>query len=203
MLQLVGISDPARRLANYPHEFSGGMRQRAMIAMALALEPALLIADEPTTALDVTIQAQILELMLAVRKKTGDASILLITHDLAVIAETCDRVAVMYGGKIQEISPVKPLFEEPLHPYTQGLLASLPRPDRQDKERLTTIPGIVPSILSMPPGCKFAQRCPLRIAKCDEVEPELVEVAPGRLCRCHLVDATARADTDGRWGAGK
>ena len=174
-----------------------------MIAMALALEPALLIADEPTTALDVTIQAQILELMLAVRKKTGDASILLITHDLAVIAETCDRVAVMYGGKIQEISPVKPLFEEPLHPYTQGLLASLPRPDRQDKERLTTIPGIVPSILSMPPGCKFAQRCPLRIAKCDEVEPELVEVAPGRLCRCHLVDATARADTDGRWGVGK
>jgi oligopeptide/dipeptide ABC transporter ATP-binding protein len=200
MLELVGIPDAPRRMGNYPHEFSGGMRQRAMIAMALALEPALLIADEPTTALDVTIQAQIIELMLAVRKKTGDASILLITHDLAVIAETCDRVAVMYGGKIQEISPVKALFREPLHPYTQGLLASLPRPDRERKDRLTTIPGIVPSILNMPPGCKFAQRCPLRVAKCDEVEPELVEVAPGRHCRCHFVDATSRADTTGRWG---
>jgi oligopeptide/dipeptide ABC transporter ATP-binding protein len=203
MLELVGIPDAPRRLGNYPHEFSGGMRQRAMIAMALALEPALLIADEPTTALDVTIQAQILELMLAVRKKTGDASILLITHDLAVIAETCDRVAVMYGGKIQEISPVKPLFDEPLHPYTQGLLASLPRPDRVEKSRLTTIPGIVPSILSMPPGCKFAARCPLRVEKCDQVEPELVEISPGRLCRCHLVDAVRRANTAGAWEGAK
>lgn len=202
MLRLVGIPAPEQRYGEYPHQLSGGMRQRVMIAMALSCNPQLLIADEPTTALDVTVQAQILELINKLQKELG-MGVVMITHDLGVIAEVSDRVAVMYGGKIQEISPVKPLFEEPLHPYTQGLLASLPRPDRQDKERLTTIPGIVPSILSMPPGCKFAQRCPLRIAKCDEVEPELVEVAPGRLCRCHLVDATARADTDGRWGAGK
>ncbi len=192
MLELVGIPDPRSRLANYPHQFSGGMRQRAMIAMALALEPALLIADEPTTALDVTIQAQILELMLAVRQKTGDASILLITHDLAVVAETCDRVAVMYGGKIQEVAPVRELFRDPQHPYTRGLLASLPRPDHPDRVRLTTIPGIVPSILNMPPGCKFAQRCPERTAYCDQVEPDLHVLGTERACRCHLVDPAAR-----------
>jgi oligopeptide/dipeptide ABC transporter ATP-binding protein len=188
MLALVGIPDGHKRLKNYPHEFSGGMRQRAMIAMALAMRPALLIADEPTTALDVTIQAQILELMLSVRKKTGSASIMLITHDLAVVAETCERVAVMYGGKIQEIAKVSPLFSEPLHPYTRGLLASLPRPDRESQTRLETIPGIVPSILNMPPGCKFAERCKERIARCDVEEPELIEVCPGRFCRCHLVE---------------
>ncbi len=188
MLDLVGIPDPRRRLKDYPHQFSGGMRQRAMIAMALSMEPGLLIADEPTTALDVTIQAQILELMLKVREKTGDASILLITHDLAVVAETCDRVAVMYGGKIQEISEVKALFKTPLHPYTQGLLSSLPRPDKQKKTRLDTIPGIVPSIMSMPPGCKFAARCPIAEPRCERDEPELREITPGRFCRCHLVD---------------
>jgi len=190
MLSLVGIPDGGRRLKNYPHQFSGGMRQRAMIAMALALNPALLIADEPTTALDVTIQAQILELMLSVREKIGSASILLITHDLAVVAETCERVAVMYGGKIQEISDVKPLFRDPLHPYTRGLLGSLPRPDRVrgEKTRLETIPGIVPSILNMPPGCKFAGRCPEVFDRCHVEEPELVEVRPGRWCRCHLVE---------------
>ena len=188
MLELVGIPDGGRRLRNYPHQFSGGMRQRAMIAMALAMHPALLIADEPTTALDVTIQAQILELMLDVRSKTGGASILLITHDLAVVAETCERVAVMYGGKIQEVAEVKELFRDPLHPYTKGLLSSLPRPDRERQDRLQTIAGIVPSILNMPKGCKFAERCSERFDRCDVEEPELRELRPGRLCRCHLVE---------------
>jgi len=188
MLGLVGIPDGMARLKNYPHQFSGGMRQRAMIAMALAMNPALLIADEPTTALDVTIQAQILELMLEVRRKTGGASILLITHDLAVVAETCDRVAVMYGGKIQEVAEVTPLFAEPLHPYTRGLMLSLPRPDREKKRRLETIPGIVGSILDMPAGCKFADRCPVSTDRCRNEEPKLVEVRHGRWCRCHLVE---------------
>ena len=193
MLALVGIPDAKHRLKNYPHQFSGGMRQRAMIAMALAMHPALLIADEPTTALDVTIQAQILELMLKVREETGDASILLITHDLAVVAETCERVAVMYGGKIQEIAPVKDLFADPQHPYTRGLLRSLPRPDRQKKERLDTIPGIVPSILNFPQGCKYWTRCSEKIDRCEVEEPELVRTGKGRFCRCHLMDDVAAA----------
>ena len=188
MLALVGIPDATSRLKNYPHQFSGGMRQRAMIAMALALHPALLIADEPTTALDVTIQAQILELMLKAREQTGDASILLITHDLAVVAETCQRVAVMYGGKIQEVANVKELFGDAQHPYTRGLLRSLPRPDRERKERLETIPGIVPSVFDFPKGCKFWTRCPEKIERCEQEEPDLVEIAPGRHCRCHLVE---------------
>ncbi|MDJ0522829.1 MAG: ABC transporter ATP-binding protein [Planctomycetota bacterium] len=188
MLELVGIPDGRSRLKNYPHQFSGGMRQRAMIAMALALHPALLIADEPTTALDVTIQAQILELMLKAREQTGDASILLITHDLAVVAETCQRVAVMYGGKIQEVAKVEDLFADPLHPYTRGLLRSLPRPDKERKTRLDTIPGIVPSVFDFPKGCKFWTRCPEKIDRCEIEEPELVEITPGRKCRCHLVE---------------
>ena len=196
MLELVGIPDGAKRLKNYPHQFSGGMRQRAMIAMALAMHPALLIADEPTTALDVTIQAQILELMLSVRQETGDASILLITHDLAVVAETCERVAVMYGGKIQEVASTRDLFAQPQHPYTRGLLRSLPRPDREKKERLETIPGIVPSILNFPKGCKYWTRCAEKIDRCEVDEPELVETAPGRFCRCHLVEPAPVA-TDG------
>jgi oligopeptide/dipeptide ABC transporter ATP-binding protein len=187
MLELVGIPDGRRRLANFPHQMSGGMRQRVMIAMALALHPALLIADEPTTALDVTIQAQVLELMLSVRKRTGDASILLITHNLAVVAETCERVAVMYGGKIQEIATTRDLFRSPLHPYTQGLLQSLPRPDKPPQRRLTTIPGIVPSILDFPSGCKFWTRCPFKQEVCERVEPDLVEIRPGHSCRCHFV----------------
>ncbi len=187
MLDLVGIPDGRARLDAYPHQMSGGMRQRVMIAMALSLQPALLIADEPTTALDVTIQAQVLELMLSVRKKTGDASILLITHNLAVVAETCERVAVMYGGKIQEIASTRDLFRRPLHPYTHGLLQSLPRADKPPQRRLTTIPGIVPSILDFPTGCKFWTRCPLKQEICTQVEPELVEIAPGHHCRCHLV----------------
>jgi oligopeptide/dipeptide ABC transporter ATP-binding protein len=187
MLDKVGIPSAAHRLKEYPHQFSGGMRQRVMIGMALACNPALLIADEPTTALDVTIQAQILDLMLSVKEKTGDAAILLITHDLAVIAETCQRVAVMYGGKIQEVAESEPLFEEPLHPYTRGLLRSLPRPDQGEVRRLPTIEGIVPSVMAFPPGCKFNTRCDERIDICAEEEPELIEVRPGRQCRCHLV----------------
>jgi peptide/nickel transport system ATP-binding protein/oligopeptide transport system ATP-binding protein len=208
MLERVGIADARRRLGSYPHEFSGGMRQRVMIAMALAMEPDLLIADEPTTALDVTIQAQILELMLAMRDRATraatspetsagsagrTASMLLITHDLAVVAQTCDRVAVMYGGEIQEVAEVGPLFRQPLHPYTQGLLASLPRPDRPKRERLDAIPGSVPSILELPKGCKFVTRCPARIAICEDVDPQLLEVAPGRWCRCHVTERRVAA----------
>jgi oligopeptide/dipeptide ABC transporter ATP-binding protein len=195
MLERVGIADARRQLGSYPHQLSGGMRQRVMIAMALAMEPDLLIADEPTTALDVTIQAQILELMLELRKR-ADASMLLITHDLAVVAETCDRVAVMYGGEIQEIAEVRPLFRRPLHPYTQGLLASLPRPDRPRRQRLDAIPGSVPSILELPSGCKFVTRCPARIPLCEEVDPQLVEVESGRFCRCHVTERRLAAG----WG---
>jgi oligopeptide/dipeptide ABC transporter ATP-binding protein len=190
---MVGVPDGAKRLGAYPKQFSGGQRQRIMIAMALALKPHLLIADEPTTALDVTIQSQILDLMLDLRKETGNTSILLITHDLAVVAETCERVAVMYGGKIQEIADVSGLFRQPLHPYTRGLLRSLPRPDRKKQRRLDTIPGIVPSILNFPPGCKFWSRCAEVVERCKTEEPELREIAPGRFCRCHLVDDDALA----------
>jgi peptide/nickel transport system ATP-binding protein len=188
MLELVGIPDPASRLADHPHQFSGGMRQRVMIAMALACNPSLLIADEPTTALDVTIQAQILELMLRIKDQRKDAAILLITHNLAVVAETCHRVMVMYGGKIQEIAPVRELFHNPLHPYTRGLLASLPAIDGHKLRRLPAIPGNVPSILDLPVGCKFETRCPERFEKCVLVEPELIEHSPGHWVRCHLVN---------------
>jgi oligopeptide/dipeptide ABC transporter ATP-binding protein len=203
MLRLVGIPDAARRMDDYPHQFSGGMRQRVMIAMALALEPALLIADEPTTALDVTIQAQILELMLKVKSKVGNAAILLITHDLAVVAETCRRLAVMYGGKIQEVGDTKSIFKKPLHPYTKGLMGSIPRPDKAPKSRLQAIPGIVPSILDFPAGCKFCTRCPEKVEKCERVEPDLVEVEPGRLVRCHVVEEAMKgfAPSDDRGGA--
>ena len=166
MLELVGIPDPPSRMNDYPQQFSGGMRQRVMIAMALACNPSLLIADEPTTALDVTIQAQILELMLRIKDQRKDAAILLITHNLAVVAETCHRVIVMYGGKIQEVAPVKELFKNPLHPYTRGLLASLPAVDGERRERLPAIPGNVPSILDLPVGCKFVTRCSERFERC-------------------------------------
>jgi oligopeptide/dipeptide ABC transporter ATP-binding protein len=189
MLKLVGIPAPEKRVDDYPHQFSGGMRQRVMIAIALACNPALLIADEPTTALDVTIQAQILELMLEVKNKRQDAAILLITHDLAVVAETCQRVIVMYGGKIQEIAEVLDLFDNPLHPYTQGLMASIPRPASESatRERLKAIPGNVPSILNLPTGCKFSTRCPVKVEVCDTVEPPLMEITPNHFSRCHLV----------------
>ena len=195
LLRRVGIPDPVARLHDYPHQFSGGMRQRAMIAMALAKNPSLLIADEPTTALDVTIQAQILDLMVDLKNKQMDAAIVLITHDMAVIAETCERVVVMYGGKIQEIAPVNELFNNPLHPYTLGLLASIPRPDKDaPKTRLETIRGMVPNILNLPTGCKFCTRCDIRVERCDTEEPELIEMSPGHFVRCHEVQPNQRAE---------
>jgi oligopeptide/dipeptide ABC transporter ATP-binding protein len=189
MLELVGIPDPAPRMDDYPHQFSGGMRQRVMIAMALACNPSLLIADEPTTALDVTIQAQILELMLRIKDERKDAAILLITHNLAVVAETCHRVMVMYGGKLQEVAPVRELYKSPQHPYTRGLLASLPVVDGDRHKRLRTIQGNVPSILDLPAGCKFVTRCDERIEKCAAIEPDLIETSPGHWVRCHLVSS--------------
>ncbi|MEO6694309.1 MAG: ABC transporter ATP-binding protein [Ignavibacteria bacterium] len=185
MLELVGIPSPEKRMKDYPHQFSGGMRQRVMIAMALSCNPSLLIADEPTTALDVTIQAQILDLMIKLKEEGKDSAILLITHNLGVVAETCDRVIVMYGGKIQEIADVDSLFETPLHPYTTGLLESLPDPDHP-KDKLKAIPGIIPHILELPKGCKFATRCPKVFDKCWSIEPELLEKLPGHFVRCHL-----------------
>ncbi len=185
MLELVGIPAAEKRMKDYPHQFSGGMRQRVMIAMALACNPSLLIADEPTTALDVTIQAQILDLMLRLKNERKEAAILLITHNLGVVAETCNRVIVMYGGKIQEIANVDRLFNDPLHPYTIGLLSSLPDPDKP-KESLQAIPGIIPHILELPKGCKFCTRCTKVMDVCWNVEPELREVKSGQFVRCHL-----------------
>ncbi|HNX77578.1 MAG TPA: ABC transporter ATP-binding protein [Candidatus Rifleibacterium sp.] len=192
MLDLVGIPSARERLDEYPHQFSGGMRQRVMIAMALACNPSLLIADEPTTALDVTIQAQILELMLDVKAKTTNAAILLITHDMAVIAETCHRVVVMYCGKIQEIADVKSIFNNPGHPYTQGLLASLPKPGQKIR-RLSTIEGMVPSLFNLPAGCSFCTRCRQKLANCELQMPEMVEVSPGHFVRCHLAKPMKKA----------
>jgi len=167
------------------------MRQRVMIAMALICKPALLIADEPTTALDVTIQAQILDLMQELQKKRSGASILLITHDLAVIAETCNRVIVMYGGKIQEVATVIDLFDNPKHPYTLGLLGSIPH--LQDKgSPLDAIPGIVPSIFEYPPGCRFQSRCVHAMDRCRTEEPALHTIAPGHQVRCHLMEDEAK-----------
>ncbi|MEN0064058.1 MAG: ABC transporter ATP-binding protein [Myxococcota bacterium] len=186
VLEAVGIPDPARRLGDYPHQFSGGMRQRVMIAMALICNPDLLIADEPTTALDVTIQAQILDLMRDLQEKRG-AAVILITHDLAVVAETCQRVIVLYGGRIQEVAPVEALFDLPLHPYTQGLLASIP--DRAVKGKpMRAIPGNVPTIFDFPEGCRFSTRCPVAEPRCHTIEPSLVKIAEGHEVRCHLVD---------------
>ena len=192
MLELVGIPEAELRMSDYPHHFSGGMRQRVMIAIALACNPSLLIADEPTTALDVTVQAQILDLMLNIKQQRKEAAVLLITHNLAVVAETCDRVAVMYGGRLQEVAPVEDLFGNPRHPYTQGLLASLPRVDGEKTDRLSTIPGNVPDIHELPAGCKFATRCPELLEHCHEIEPELREIAPGHWIRCHLMDEENR-----------
>ncbi|MEO0601794.1 MAG: ABC transporter ATP-binding protein [Myxococcota bacterium] len=186
VLEAVGIPGAEKRLDEYPHQFSGGMRQRVMIAMALICNPALLIADEPTTALDVTIQAQILDLMRKLQQERG-AAVVLITHDLAVVAETCQRVIVLYGGRIQEVAPVEQLFELPLHPYTQGLLASIP--DRAVKgQPMRAIPGNVPSIFDFPEGCRFATRCPVAESRCHSLEPDLVAIAEGHEVRCHLVD---------------
>jgi oligopeptide/dipeptide ABC transporter ATP-binding protein len=186
MLRRVRIPDPVRRAREYPHQLSGGMRQRVMIAMALALNPKLLIADEPTTALDVTIQAQILELLLTLKAEMQMA-VMLITHDLGVIAETAQRVVVMYAGRVVEEAPVEELFDTPHHPYTQCLLESLPKlEDDKGQRRLTAIPGLVPNLLELPDGCKFAPRCPKAIPECWPTEPELREVRPGHWARCIL-----------------
>ncbi len=190
MLDRVGIPDARKRLADYPHQFSGGMRQRVMIAMALICRPALLIADEPTTALDVTIQAQILDLMKDLQSRREGASILLITHDLAVVAETCDRVIVMYGGLIQEIAPIEEIFDDPRHPYTRGLLSSIPRM-RGKGRPLAAIPGNVPGIFDMPEGCRFHPRCPEAVDRCRTEAPSLREAGPGHGVRCHLVEEHA------------
>ena len=188
-LKIVGMPDAGKRMNNYPHELSGGMRQRAMIAMALSCNPTLLIADEPTTALDVTIQAQILRLIHELRGEF-DASVMLITHDLGVIAEMCDYVAVMYAGHIVESSDVDTLFRNPLHPYTKGLNKSIPKLD-VETERLDTIRGVVPNLLDLPPGCPFHPRCDLSLRKCAEDVPELLEVEDLHLVKCHLVRGNA------------
>ena len=185
------IPSPERRVDDYPHKLSGGMRQRAMIAMALACGPELLIADEPTTALDVTIQAQILDLMRGLRRDTGTA-IILITHDLGVVAEMADDVAVMYAGQIVERAPVRDLFARPEHPYTVGLLGSIPRLD-QKRERLPSIEGRVPDMTHPPEGCRFAARCPFVEPACRDAAPPLVEVAPGHLTRCRRAPLVAGA----------
>ena len=182
MLRKVGIPDPERRATAFPHEISGGQAQRVMIAMALSCLPKLLIADEPTTALDVTIQAQILDLMRTLRNETGTA-ILLITHDMGVIAEMCDTVAVMYAGQIVEYTDVYTLFDKPLHPYTEGLLAAIPVLG-EVQETLAVIPGSVPNLIDLPPGCKFAARCPYAKEICTEIEPPLLEVEPNHRVRC-------------------
>ncbi len=182
MLRLVRIPSPETRIDAYPHEMSGGMRQRVMIAMALACEPKLLIADEPTTALDVTIQAQILDLMRDLRARTGTA-IILITHDLGVIAEMADEVAVMYAGKIVEMADVRTLFADAQHPYMLGLLASVPRLD-QDRKRLSTIRGMVPAPDQMPAGCRFAPRCAIADERCRGEEPPLRALKPGHVVAC-------------------
>jgi len=188
LLALVGLPDPARRANQYPHELSGGQCQRVMIAMALACNPELLIADEPTTALDVTIQAQILDLMRGLREKVNTA-IILITHDMGVVAEMCDTVAVMYAGQIVEYADVRQLFTDPKHPYTQGLLASIPVLGELEDE-LATIPGTVPSLVDPPPGCRFKDRCAFRFDRCDEDVP-LFTLEGGRQSRCWLHEAEA------------
>jgi peptide/nickel transport system ATP-binding protein len=195
LLKMVGITDPERRLDQYPHQFSGGMRQRVMIAIGLACNPKLIIADEPTTALDVTIQAQILDLLADLRQRLGTA-ILLITHDLGVVAETCDDVAVMYAGRIVEQAPAAALFARPRHPYTIGLLAARPEhagprgSGGRATRRLRTIPGMVPAPQHFPPGCRFHPRCAFaRLPECAGAMPELREVEPGHRARCAYADA--------------
>ena len=186
LMESVGISDAKKRIRDYPHRFSGGMRQRVMIAMALACNPSLLIADEPTTALDVTIQAQIIDLMLKIKSERKKSAILLITHNLGVVAEMCNRVIVMYGGKIQEIADTGELFNNPLHPYTIGLLESLPDTDSKTGKRLKAIPGLIPNILELPEGCKFCTRCTKVKEECLIREPQLKEVSEGHYVRCIL-----------------
>ncbi len=194
MLAKVGIPSPEKRVDEYPHQMSGGMRQRVMIAMALSCDPEVLIADEPTTALDVTIQAQILDLMTELQDTTG-ASILFITHDLGVVAEVSDHVAVMYAGKVVEYADAKTLYESPQHPYTVGLFRSIPDLYVRQKQ-LQTIPGVVPSPLDFPSGCRFRNRCPLADGRCGQEEPLLRNVGEGHTVACHAVEEGRAADVD-------
>ena len=184
LLRAVGIALPERRVDAFPHELSGGMRQRVMIAMALACDPEILLADEPTTALDVTIQAQILDLIRRLKRERGTA-VLLITHDLGVVAQTCDRVMVMYAGRVVETGDVFSIFENPLHPYTEGLLASIPDIDAT-RDELRAIEGVVPNLLDPPPGCRFAPRCAYAVEKCRSVDPALTVLAEDRAAACHF-----------------
>jgi len=186
MLRLVRMPDPEKRYHNYPHQMSGGMRQRVMIAMALSCEPKLLIADEPSTALDVSVQAQIIELLLDLKDKLGMA-VLLITHDLAVVAQMVERIVVMYAGVAIEEAPVQDLFTEPAHPYTEGLLGSIPKPGLPTN-RLPTIPGSVPDPLRLPTGCRFSDRCPKRMERCTVEEPPMFRVGNRHLSRCWLCE---------------
>jgi peptide/nickel transport system ATP-binding protein len=190
MLKLVGIPAPEQRADEYPHQLSGGMRQRVVIAMALVMNPALVIADEPTTALDVTIQAQILELLADLTKRLG-TSILLITHDLGVVAENCSRVIVMYAGEVVEEATTTDLFARAHHPYTEGLLGAMPRVGRED-ERLVTIPGTVPAPTAWPKGCRFHDRCPYAWERCLEEHPPLYQIGGGHVSRCHLAEEPER-----------
>jgi oligopeptide/dipeptide ABC transporter ATP-binding protein len=202
LLAMVGIPEPASRVKSFPHELSGGMAQRVMIAMALACVPELLIADEPTTALDVTIQAQILDLMRNLRSKM-ETAIILITHDLGVVAEMCDRVNVMYAGRIMEQADVKELFHQPRHPYTVALIGSTPVLGQADKE-LMTIPGTVPNLVNLPAGCRFAARCHARVENqleiCTEEEPELIQIAPKHWVRCWLYDESIESTIEKNHG---
>jgi len=185
LLQKVGIPEPEQRMEEYPHQISGGMRQRVMIALALACKPDILIADEPTTALDVTIQAQILDLMQNLQSETGMA-VIVITHDLGVIAETCEDVVVMYAGKVAETASAVELFKNPKHPYTQGLLGSIPRLETPRKTKLNVIEGIVPSLYELPSGCRFRTRCPYAMAICETEPPPLFEVGQNHFAACYL-----------------
>jgi oligopeptide/dipeptide ABC transporter ATP-binding protein len=196
LLGAVGIPNPRERVDDYPHQFSGGMRQRVMIAMALSCSPDLLIADEPTTALDVTIQAQILNLIKKLKDDFGSA-VLLITHDMGVVADIADRVAVMYAGRVVEQGSKRDLFYDAQHPYTWGLLGSIARLDRPRPRRLTAIPGLPPSLISLPDGCAFGPRCPHRFEKCDEVPELLDKIGGGHLDACHLTSAQKRDRREG------
>jgi peptide/nickel transport system ATP-binding protein len=190
MLRLVRIPDPERRVQDYPHQFSGGMRQRAMIAMALSCNPRLLIADEPTTALDVTIQAQILKLMVELKSEIG-AAIMLITHDLGVVAETCQRVIVMYAGRVVEEADIYELFDRPLHPYTRGLMASIPRLKKEGARRLSEIPGIVPNLREPIAGCAFAPRCPVATERCRSEAPVLEAKGADHRVACFVAEGAS------------
>ena len=189
LLRTLGVANPERIAGSHPHELSGGMQQRIVIAMALACHPVLLIADEPTSNLDVTIQAQIIDLI-RVLKQTAISSVLFITHDLGLVAEICDRVSVMYAGDIAETAAVKALFEDPLHPYTRGLLRSVPQVEQAGE--LATIPGTVPNLIAPPGGCRFHPRCPHRMEVCTTVKPAMLEHGPGHWVACHLDSSPAK-----------